>query len=470
MVGLRFNLLILMVFLLGLTELKAATFELISPLLNNKKIHSSLGFEQSQYLGPAPSSDQDNSLNYMKGRFLGNFGDQKWSSSMNFSGQLALEEGQEHYVWVHEAEMTYQPVEGWWFTLGRKMQPWSMLDLTWELGLWQPQVTVDPLNPDTSGLVGLFAERRWSKDMRALVWISPFYIPNDGTRFSILEGRIQSDSRWFPLPPNHLELFSGRSEILYELKRPDTWSIVDHGGVAANLGYRALSGQGFWVQSSYAFKPSQQLYLALEPQQNITVTQVNVIPLVFYQHLIAMDMGMRWEKANTYISLGYEKPEEVVLTERWLGIDLYQSYFVGATWDQTWSFARLRTLLSYMKRFESGESVVRREEGPLSSVGGEQIRRAIRRYRFDEAIQLIAKSEVIRHANQSLSVLGKWTLSVADQGWVFSPEINFKPEPNWEFYVQADILTSPQADDEELGEIAKYRSNDRVLGGFRYVF
>jgi hypothetical protein len=442
-----------------------------APFMQKSHLHSSISIDETNYLGPAPNDVSSSSVSYVYGHLLGHFGDEAWSSKVNLSGQYAFDPVGENYLWVNEVFTQFRLNESHsaYLSIGRKLESWSDLDSMWDLDLWQPQVTVDPLNITYSGLPGAFFSIKPYEDFEFLIWASPFYLPDDGAKFSVTEGRLRSENRWYSAPPEAIQLFRGRSGIDYVLKKPSVWSVIDHGGGAAQLRYNYRQ-PGFWGRTSYAYKPSEQFYFGLKAYQNVDVTVVEINPMVYYQHLVSTDIGYSWSRGSTFLSLSHERPDKIDLPPYWLGTELHPTTFVGLTTELNLP-SNSSWILSYLHYFEDAQSqVVRHETVKVESVGSSEASKALLRFRYSDAIASGIRVPLLHRKKEELNLNLKVIYSIADGGTILSPELTYKPEPAWDIYVNADVLTSGKDEGTDPSFIAKYRSNDRMMGGVRYVF
>src|SRR5690606_26604489 len=142
---------------------------------------------------------------------------------------------------------------GLFVNAGRKKRAWSRMDEQWSLGLWQPLARWDYFKPESQGLIGVGAGLD-RKSYGAEVLVSPLFIPDQGPQFEVVDGKFESQSRWFWRPQTEVGVFDERTDIRYKLFRPTEQKTISQLSVAARL-WAGEFKKTAWASMAYAYKP-----------------------------------------------------------------------------------------------------------------------------------------------------------------------------------------------------------------------
>src|SRR5690606_14688182 len=121
----------------------------------------------------------------------GNF---DWATEFIFEG--SVHQAEELYVGLPEmyARLTDDDNQVQ-VTIGRQRRNWSQLDQRIGLGIWQPQLRWDFLNPIQQGLTGAFFDMD-VEPLHVTLFASPVFLPDQGPHFRLKNGRFESPNRW----------------------------------------------------------------------------------------------------------------------------------------------------------------------------------------------------------------------------------------------------------------------------------
>ncbi len=274
---------------------------------------------------------------------------------------------------------------------GRKKYIWSVVDEDWNLGAWQPLYMGNYIRPESQGLTGIISEFS-TNGARTTFFISPFFIPNIGPSFLVQDGKFESASPWFSIPAQQLMLGGNPISVYYDIEKPDTRDILYNAGAGGQV-FIGNSLAGGWLMASYAYKPVNQLGVAISPRGFDTsgadpaLYGVKIHPYVQYHQLATLETGYRRKAAHFHLGLIADAPLKTEIPEGASGFVMNDNYIVSPSVSYQVTPAN-RIRLSYLKRWEGREEAMGDERLALAS-------RGLDRYFFSEAV----KAEYI----------GKWT-------------------------------------------------------------
>jgi len=353
--------------------------------------------------------------------------------------------------------------------LGRKLEPWSELDETWQLGLFQPRFRWDYLHPQSVGLTGAFAEFKQGA-FQVIGFASPLYIPERGVPIHVDNGEFSSPSAWFIPPSSRITLFDRETPVKYDLQIPRVSDIIFQlsGGILA----RMETAGGFWSSGAYSIKPMNQLLLGHDAHLRLDALEVpvKIAPRVAYHQIASLEGGFEAKKYGFALSLLHERPMD---------------RFIGANW--TVQTAVPATAVSPAVKFRLGKS----RAGPsLLSLGyfrrwGGNGRDAGRdasdisvfesRYPFRSALRLaVSSAGVFGLASENLTGASRMIYDSSEDGAIWSTEFKYRFSNEWRMNLGADFLaTQVAANTPELDSsnfIRRYQVHNRIQAGISYVF
>ncbi len=363
-------------------------------------------------------------------------------------------------------------------SVGRRLETWSVLDRTWDLGLWEPLNRFDALRPIDQGLTGAFLEAG-TGNLKVVVFMSPVYIPEQGGGFSVQNGKFRSSNPWFVEPTDRLILFSETTQVQYDLRTPSTGSVISHASGGALIRYGNFQ-DGFHAQTSYAIKPRNQLSTPFEGSLNLTDTTsyaaVQIDPRVVYHQLAAAEIGyggMSDDGENGF-SVGVSALADVPINET-PGTNLtYQTldpllllsphvsgaFEIGRNVDVDVS-------LSYLNSSGGGFTM----RGPFASdkaVFGSRVP-------FREAVAIDGRVAIGKGRRTTVTFGGRWLEEIAEQGSMLSADASVDFSMNgstqdWRISLMGDVLGSRLPANENQGYVSRYRGNDRFMTQVRFIF
>lgn len=358
-------------------------------------------------------------------------------------------------------------------SVGRRLETWSLLDRSWDLGLWEPLNRFDALRPIDQGLTGFFVDAG-SGNTKITLFLSSLYIPEQGASFTLQNGRIQSSNPWFVEPSDRLILFQESTSIQYDIQTPSVGSVINQASGGLLVRYGELE-KGAYAQASYIFKPRNQLAIPFEAALDLTDTasfaSVSVHPEVVYHQLIGFESGYSGETFTAGLSgLGdfpinresgptftYQELDPLML----LSPHLDGHFDLGAASD-------LSLGVSYLASTGGGATTRGRFASEKGVFGP--------RTPWAQAVAVDGRVVVGRGRRTTWSFGGRWleelsergSLLMADAGCDFA--LKGATTQDWRVSLAADVLGSRKASNENQGYLSQYRGNDRIMSQLRFIF
>ena len=132
--------------------------------------------------------------------------------------------------------------------VGRKVEHFSAIDESLNIGLFNPYFSDDYVQFRTLGLVGIHTQAQASIFGFNASYL-PFYLPNQGPQVYADNGQIKSPSRWAQKPPAEFQFGSQNKEIIYTIKDYNTNDIIKNGGYSLST-FVGLSDVRPWLRLS----------------------------------------------------------------------------------------------------------------------------------------------------------------------------------------------------------------------------
>lgn len=445
-----------------------------SPLMTHKSLSLSLG--QSYYLSRHADSgrgeSQQRTYQYTDVS-LGALYFRPLSSDQGFWGKAealldsSINVRNEFYYGVPELYAGYGQGDHQ-VVVGRKKEPWSHFDEDWSMGIWQPNLRWDYLNPVSQGLTGAFYYFR-RPEVQWTFFVSGVFLPDQGPNFEIVDGNIRSNNPWFWRPQSAASVFNQDTPIYYELRMPAEREIVFQESVAGRLRL-GLEDEGAWVQMAYANKPMNQIHLGIHAfhRNDLDRVQAIIYPQSVRHQLLTLESGWQEEEWSGWLSLTAETPEESGVPVGWLESPLNESYFAGATFrhllfggrgGQHW------LKWAYLHRWE------RERVRPTTGLDVDSVESSLGRFPHQRVVSLEWGGELGHLASRLFKGGMRYMSSFSDEGSLLTSWANYEVRQNLSFELMLDILGAREQEaSRTTGLMSRYRSHDRIVGGLRYVF
>ncbi|CAN5638168.1 hypothetical protein BH10BDE1_BH10BDE1_11080 [soil metagenome] len=362
--------------------------------------------------------------------------------------------------------------------VGRRLETWSILDRTWDLGLWEPLNRFDALRPIDQGLTGVFLEAGVGK-VKLVMFVSPIFIPEQGGAFTLQNGKFHTSSPWFVEPTDRLILFKETTQVQYDLQTPSTGSIISHASGGALLRYGNFQ-DGFFAQTSYAIKPRNQISTPFEASLNLTDTTsyaaVGIEPQVIYHQLAGAEFGYGVVSADgeRSFSVGVSALMDVPINEN-PGVNLtYQDLdpllLLSPRVATSFNVGRMSDLelsVSYLSS-QGGGATMRGPFANEKAVFGPRVP-------FREAVAVDGRLAVGKGRRTTVTLGGRWLEELAESGTLLSADASVDFSMNgrtqdWRVSLMGDLIGSSLPPNENVGYVSRYRGNDRWMSTVRFIF
>jgi hypothetical protein len=380
--------------------------------------------------------------------------------------QGTMQSSHEQYVAVPELYLgETQSASGVRLTVGRQKRHWSLFDEEFGMGIWQPQLRWDYLNPVQQGLAGIFLDYPASHQVTVSFFASPLFLPDQGPQFKLKDGEFESDNRWFWKPQTKIRIIRQRAPMSYELDKPSAEQVVFQSSMGGTLRWQRGP---LWTQFSYAYKPMNQLHLGFECTACIGFAlDVHAIihPSVLMHRVATLETGFEDEVQRGWLSITSDVPSAPKGPTEWVQSSHNSVVFAGASYSHFLNVASRPSWvkLSYLQAYS-------RKDAQPNSLVDERVESSLDRYPY----QQIAAAEwnwlILQRSGRQLGWRSRYNYSIPERGtWVASQLWLQQKEWSWNLGIDiigADINpTSPDA-----GLFSRYRANNRATAGVTYVF
>ena len=442
------------------------------------KTYGSMLFESGYYPSTIPATPNMNEsltgalsflLDHSSGR--GQSAGVAWENRLDLTWGKYLDWG-DTFIKAPDAYTSVRSIEGQaTVTLGRRKYLWNSMDQNWNLGEWQPLFAVDPLRTEQVGLTGLFLDKDFG-GLDVLVFATPIYVPNMNPTVQQRNGAVLSDSRWFMKPSQSAVLLGQSTPIQYSLSDVDYGSLVAHAGA----GLRVLAGRtddGFWADASYGYKPVNELQVKYNASLTTQGTSTaEIVPFVAYEHLLGSEVG--YTRGTTHYSISYmadtpdlsnpvNGPYQDFWQEQPAPMWMYSGH-VDFKVPEQYGLQESTLAVDYLKVFQSVTNDVDSDGIPRMSIFP---------YRTFYTNALKGTLGIHRRILGKAVYVEVSGLREFDQeGSVFQLLGQLKWDARWNFQAGLDTLSpdDPSVNNLDSRFINKFRANDRVYAGARYVF
>lgn len=362
------------------------------------------------------------------------------------------------------------------FYFGRKMDFWNQADRDWNLGLWQPLDQDDTLRPIPQGLMGGFYTYE-TDTLQVLGFASPIFIPTMLPDIAEDNGQLISDNRWVRPFPSQITINGHQTQLTYRLNIPPAQDLVFQPAVGARVRF-GRNDHGPWGAFALASKPINALSIkydaAMVSSGLSSVGQASVVPVVSRHNIVSADFGWNFEKSSAGVSLLADSPDSQSVNNTTdstgFATDYYQQQpkplqLVALSYSSTdfvpWIDKDVRWTADYLKAHTD----------PTEEFDSQGIERSAfipNRLLFTNAVSL--QGEVA--FNDHWLVRGKYLRDFDQSGTLVNLEGQYTPWKEWSFQFGMDALgvDDQKAQENDNRFLNSYRQNDRVYGGFAYVF
>ena len=436
-----------------------------------------LKLRELRYLGDAQQSAQLQSYTILSGDLNIETQSPGFNYKMEPVFQGAIEAPTEMYFGIPEFYVQPRKIApGFNLTIGRQRRLWSRLDEEFNLGIWQPQLRWDYLQPVQQGLTGVFFDWSLSSALRFSFFTSPLFLPDQGPQFSLKDGHFRTANRWFSPPQSRVDLFpntplASAAPLYFKLQRPSEEDIVMHSSFGFAVNYQ--SAGPFWSQFSYAYKPRNQIHLGIEcancasiPNGNIEITAV-LHPKIVNHNVITWEGGFDRVDDKGWLSLTGDAPLKSGFPSAYAEAPLNSMVIAGFGYQhyvRPWFGLPSWLEYSYMRIFE----FKRKSDNGL--VPDDSVQSSLDRYPYSEVAAIDWRILFTQKQRRRLQFRNRYTYSFPERGGWWSSNLEWTDGP-WSYGLGGDVLgAAVDPNSAEAGMFSRYRANDRVHAGVRYVF
>lgn len=436
-----------------------------------------LNLRELRYLGDVRQSRQLKSYTILAGDL--NIETQSPGFNYKFEPifQGAVEAPTEMYVGVPEFYVQPRKIApGFNLTIGRQRRQWSRLDEEFNLGIWQPQLRWDYLQPLQQGLTGVFFDWSLSSALRFSFFTSPLFLPDQGPQFSLKNGHFQSANPWFSPPQSRVELFpntplANDAPLFFKLQRPSEEDIVMHSSFGFAVNYQ--SAGPFWSQVSYAYKPRNQIHLGIEcancaaiPNGNIEITAV-LHPKIVKHNVITWEGGFDRVDDKGWLSLTGDAPLKSGFPAAYAEAPLNSMIIAGFGYQhyvRPWLGLPSWLEYSYMRIFEFKRKT---DDGLIPD---DSVQSSLDRYPYSEIAAIDWRVLFRQEQRNRIQLRNRYTYSFPERGGWWSANLDWT-RGQLTYSLGGDVLgANVDPNSAQAGLFSRYRANDRVRAGVRYVF
>ena len=351
--------------------------------------------------------------------------------------------------------------------VGRKKKDWSEVDHRWNLGLWQPFLTIDALRPEEEGLTGVFFDYN-KKGWEILGMVTPIFIPSMGPDIREEGGGLVADSRWYRAPSRNYDFNNRINTISYKLDIPEQAKLVNNGGVSF-LGRLGSKEQGPWIVAAAGYLPVNDLILKRQAfkQTSQDKVDVTVSPDVVHHHIQSMDMGYAFSSVKTSVSYLQDFPETKLPDAEWSIQKLKPVKVYSAAVDFSLANILAKTIavqLGYLKVEGGGIEDVLADGSP------DDFTLYDARLKFTNAMMVRLEGQLASIYNRPLVTRFKYLYDQDQRGSLLNTEFLFYPNQKWAVVMGGDVLGVQDENYKPSSFLNQFRANDRFYGGMTYVF
>lgn len=193
---------------------------------------------------------------------------------------------------------------------GRKKINWSLLEEDWKLGLLGSNFQVNPLRPETQGLLGVFYKYAIS-DFLLRLFVSPIFLPNQSGTVDVRDGKIHIYNRWNSFI--YYDTVLGR-KVYYSLDSPNIYNFLQQW----SLGFWAKKKiSKVYLTASYFYKPYAAPYIYANISDRVEVEgstpTLNILVKVkpVMHHIAFFELQLKQKNFSQYFSLVLDKPQKL---------------------------------------------------------------------------------------------------------------------------------------------------------------
>ena len=126
------------------------------PFFRKVQTQGDLGFETTHYTSPWPENPRLQQSQLLSADLKLELQRENWSHQADVFAGSFVDWGVSQFGVQQLGSARKGDIHSW--AVGRWIRPWSEADQNWQLGLWEPRLSLDTLRPIRQGITGLFYE------------------------------------------------------------------------------------------------------------------------------------------------------------------------------------------------------------------------------------------------------------------------------------------------------------------------
>lgn len=216
-----------------------------------------------------------------------------WEAKIDLKGRFLVNNSQPAYS-LQEFYIQ-KDWENSQLSVGRKLLDWNENETFWLLGHMNGVSSINFLEPDREGLFGINYSHKIG-NFKLEGFLSYFYIPNLNPSLDIVDGKVANYGTWGRTPPKFTAISGQRTEINYDVNRPDVEDIIFKKSLGGRLTY-----EGDFVNASFygLYKPETNLRMNAEAYAELDATITAVAnPLVNHHGIYGASLGFGGDRVS----------------------------------------------------------------------------------------------------------------------------------------------------------------------------
>jgi|GEM_PF-1340447 len=437
---------------------------LFGALKVSAQVSSKFSLVNDSFVSSAFEAGEKNSYQFFTGQLKTGF---EKSSTFNMDLSVGYAFGASLLSYINVTEFYASPKlsEDSTFSFGRKLAPWSELDRRWALGVFEPTFQWNPLTPKPQGLTGIF----WSMENSGIgveLFVSSFYIPDQGPSFEIKRGRFEKGNPWFRRPPEYMVINGVYTAVNYDIKTPEMSEVIFRQSFAGRV--RFGEEKKSRVVFSMASKPSNQIAKTYRGFFNTGSSQgdVEVVPVVYEHVIYSGDLIFENENWQGGVSTIYDHPSQPSYKEGYTHPVLSSATLVSP-------YIEARFLASKRMAWKLGVQGLNISGGQVEDQGEDASddRAALTsRYPFQRAAEIYTAMSL--HFSKKQKILSRLSYMQSDKNKFSIIKWNnlWSLDRNWELITDLVLVDAAQTNKENQNDISQFTNHDRLIIGASYAF
>ena len=391
--------------------------------------------------------------------------------ALDRSGLVYFDIHELYFFYKYKLNQSSYFIESIELNIGRKIKHWSVGDKYWNMGLWNPINTWNPLHIVPSGITGSLLtlnSRRWSFDF----FLGAIHLPSRGPQFKRKDGEAYSGSRWFvPLPDQVNVLGQTNMDVYYSTQKPfllDT--LFQQSYLLSFKTWSQIEKTYYWMRWSFADKPVNHLYFVLNTDKLLKIEKTSkpfidqiISFLPVRQIIFSAEWGFDYDRLSTFFTLENTKMKEVSSSPQ--GWDFVSgredfTYFSALIKYRFWSnnFLQMGYLRSWFQDYSLELDKLQNKKTPY----------ILNKYKILHGISLDWQIEFMSSRGLSRVFNLSYQYSLLNEGAWLSAKALYHINPKLYFSATLDILGAKGKEKKYF--LSQFRHNDYFSWRIGYAF